>query len=244
MTRIKKIALVIILVGFCLFLYKYSPYRVEFLGHYQKIWAHRVDSKEKLKAALLFYKGVELDLVYKVQENVLDVNHPPATSINLSFENYLSEINTDTYLWLDIKNLTSENSELILKRIVSVLEQRNYPIDKLLIETRYPEALPIFTKKGFITSYYLPFGLHVKNATELNLEINKIKTVLENQPEIGISSDYKDYEIMKEYFPDKNKYLWMISSITERWFTKTRSILKDERVKVVLVHYKSPTGNR
>ncbi len=244
MTRIKKIALVIVLFCFCLFLYKYSPYRVEFLGYYQKIWAHRVDSKEKLKAALLFYKGVELDLVYKAHENFLDINHPPAKSINLSFKNYLSEINTDTYLWLDIKNLTLENSELILTRIVSVLNQRNYPFDKILIETRYPEALPIFTKKGFITSYYLPFSLHTKSTSELNLEINKITAILENQPEIGISSDYKNYNIMKEYFPNKNKYIWMISSITERWFTKTRSILKDEKVKVVLVHYKSPTGNR
>ena len=244
MTRIKKTALVIVLFCICVFLYKYSPYRVEFLGHYHKIWAHRVDSKEKLKAALLFYNGVELDLVYKAQENVLDVNHPPAKSINLSFENYLSEINPETYLWLDIKNLNKENSELILSKLTSLLNQRNYPFDKILIETRYPEALPIFTNKGFKTSYYFPFGLHKKSTPELIEEINKIKTVLNNQPEIGISSDYKDYEIMKEYFPDKNKYLWMTSSITERWFKRTRTILKDEKVKVVLVHYKSPTGNR
>ncbi len=244
MTRIKKITLVFILLITCVFLYKYSPYRVEFLGYYHKIWAHRVNSKEKLNAALYFFNGVELDLVYKADKNVLDVNHPPTKSINLNFENYLSEIETETYLWLDIKNLTLENSELILLKLISVLNKHNYPFEKILIETRYPEALPIFTEKGFITSYYLPFGLHTETASGLNIEINKIKFILEKQPEIGISSDYKDYDIMKKYFPDKNKYLWMISSITERGFTKTRSILKDEKVKVVLVHYKSPSGNR
>ncbi|MFK5982914.1 MAG: hypothetical protein QM499_08380 [Flavobacteriaceae bacterium] len=244
MTRIKKIILGFLLFTVFLFLYKYSPYRVEFIGYYHKIWAHRVDSKEKLKAALLFYDGVELDLVYKANENVLDVNHPPKKSINLSFENYLSVIENEPYLWLDIKNLTAENSKLILSRLIKVLKQKNYSFNKIIIETRYPEALPIFTKEGFITSYYLPFDLRNKPVSELNLEISKIKSVLENQPKIGISTNYKDYYIIKEYFPDKDKYLWMTSSITERWFTKTRTILKDEKVKVVLVHYKSPTGNR
>ncbi|MCF6308436.1 MAG: hypothetical protein L3J09_10825 [Flavobacteriaceae bacterium] len=244
MTRIKKYSLVFLLFIVSVFLYKYSPYRVEFIGNYHKIWAHRVDSKEKLKAALLFYDGVELDLVFKANENVLDVNHPPTKSINLSFENYLSEIENEPYLWLDIKNLTAENSELILSKLIKVLNKKKYSFKKVLIETRYPEALPIFTKEGFITSYYLPFGLHNKSVSELNIEITKIKSVLKNQPEIGISSDYKDYNILKKHFPDKNKYLWMISSITERGFAKTRSILKDEKVKVVLVHYKSPSGNR
>jgi hypothetical protein len=244
MTRTKKLILGFLLFTVFVFLYKYSPYRVEFIGYYHKIWAHRVDSKEKLKAALLFYDGVELDLVFKANENVLDVNHPPTKSINLSFENYLSEIENEPYLWLDIKNLTSENSELILSKLIKVLNEHNYSFKNVLIETRYPEALPIFTKEGFITSYYLPFGLHKKSDSELNLEITKIKSVLENQPKIGISTDYKDYDIIKDHFPDKDKYLWMTSSITERWFVKTRTILKDEKVKVVLVHYKSPTGNR
>ena len=49
---------------------------------------------------------------------------------------------------------------------------------------------------------------------------------------------------MNQNFPKKDKYLWMTTSITERWFQETRSILKDEKVKVVLVSYNAIYGNR
>lgn len=246
MTKTKKIIFGIGLLFLVFQLYKFSPYKIEFIGYHNKIWAHRVNSKEKLNSALLFYNGVELDLEYFENKNVLDVNHPPKKSINLNFENYFSEINTDQepYLWLDLKNLNKENAGLILNRLLEVLGKRNYPLNKVLIETRYPEALPIFTEKGFLTSYYLPSGLYYKSNNEKELAIKKIKEHLSKQPKIGISSNYYDYQIMKDNFPERDKYLWMINSVKERWFTKSRTVLKDEKVKVVLVRYKAISGNR
>jgi hypothetical protein len=240
--RFKKLFFVFIICVFCFYIYKYSPYKVEFLGYYDKIWAHRVNSNEKLNSALNYYEGVELDLVYK--KGVLDVNHPPAESINLGFREYFNQIPTtkQPFLWLDIKNLTKENSTEILNLLQSIFKERNYPLNKVLIETRYPKALPIFTQIGFKTSFYLPYGL--RNKKNLDFEINKITETLNDQPEIGISSDYRDHYLMKKYFPEKTKYLWMINSVTNRWFTETRSILKDSTVKVVLVRYNAVSGNR
>src|SRR5690554_4954312 len=93
--------------------YRYSPYKIEYLGHYDKIWAHRVNSTEKLESALKYFKGVELDLVYDEQKNILDVTHPPVPSIDLDLENYLSSINSEAkpYIWLDIKNLNFDNKD-------------------------------------------------------------------------------------------------------------------------------------
>lgn len=246
MTLNKKILTGTAIFLTCLILYKYSPYKIEFLGYYDKIWAHRVNSKEKLNSALNFYSGVELDLVYNSEKNIFDVNHPPAKSINLTFEEYLSEINKDksSGIWLDIKNLNKDNSRLIFNRLTEVFDTFNYNIENVLVETRYPEALPLFTENGFITSYYLPSGLRNKKLINLTSEIQRINEILIKQPNIGISSNYKDYQILQEYFPNKDKYLWMTSSITERWFQETRSILKDKKVKVVLVNYNAIFGNR
>lgn len=229
------------------YIYPYCPYKVEFLGFYdEKIWAHRVNSTEKLSSALKYYNGVELDLVYNEKLNVLDVNHPPTESINLSFENYLKTLNDDQqpYLWLDIKNLEQENAHVIFNRLQSLFGNRAYPIAKVLIETRFPEALPIFTEAGYLTSYYLPYDLISKSSKNLNKEILKISKVLKNQPKIGISTNYIDYQIIRNHFPEKTKYIWALVSSINKSFLKTRAVLKDETVKVVLVNYKVLKGNR
>src|SRR5690554_7749167 len=49
--------------------YRYFPYKIEYIGYYDKIWAHRVNSEEKLNSALKFFKGVEVDLVYDETKN-------------------------------------------------------------------------------------------------------------------------------------------------------------------------------
>lgn len=240
----KRILFGLIICVICIFIYRYNPYRVEFVGHYNKVFAHRVNSIEKLNSSLRYFNGVELDLVYLNKK--LDVNHPPATSIGLSFSDYFKNIpvSKTPFLWLDIKNLNSENSNEILILLQTIFKERNYPLNKILIETRYPEALPLFTNSGYKTSYYLPSGLGLKTEKELELETNKIDSILETQPEIGISSDYRDYNVMNQNYPNKTKYLWMLTSVTKRWFSETRPILKDSTVEVVLVNYKSFSGNR
>ena len=228
------------------YLYKYSPKRIEFLGHYEKVFAHRVNSLEKQKQALNYFDGIELDLVYLKDKNILDVNHPPAKSIGLNFETYLKQIEADNFpfLWLDIKKLDTTNEEAILLKLNALFESKNYPKNKILIETRSPEALPKFTTAGYKTSYYLKPRLNEKTGEDLNNEINYINSILKLQPTIGISSSYEDYEIMKAYFPTKTKYIWALSSPYRFKYKKVRSILEDEKVAIVLTKFKSISGDR
>ena len=60
---------------------------------------------------------------------------------------------------MDIKNLNNENKDSILSHILELFHEKNYPLEKVLVETRYPEALPEFSKAGFKASYYLPHSL-------------------------------------------------------------------------------------
>lgn len=227
-------------------LYRYSPYKVEFLGHYDKIWAHRANSKKKLNSALSFYNGVELDLVFSTETNILDVNHPPLPSIQLSFEKYINSLakTQKPYLWLDIKNLNENNAKEILKRLQAILKSRDYSLQKILIETRYPEALPVFHEAGFMTSYYLPSALNKLTSNALELEVLKIKTLLKKQPKLGISTHYKDYSIIAKSFPKRTKYLWVTGHSAFQDYQLIRTILNDKQVKSVLVTYKALSGNR
>ena len=235
---------------FCVFvfgyLYRFSPKRIEFLGHYDKVFAHRVNSLEKQEQALRYFEGIELDLDYLKDKDVLDVNHSPAKSIGLTFESYLSKIDVNhfPFLWLDIKRLDTTNEVEILLKLNKLFESRNYPKNKILIETRHPEALPKFTAAGYKTSYYLKPKLHQKKGKELEDEINFIKSVLLLQPNIGISSSYEDYSLMKDYFPNKEKYIWIITSPYRFKYSEVQSILEDEKVGIVLSKFRALSGER
>jgi len=245
-----KRIIVLVIVFLSLFLlgkaYRYSPYKVEYLGYYDKIWAHRVNSTEKLESALKYFKGVELDLVYDNQKDILDVTHPPVPSINLNLEQYLSFINSEEkpYLWLDIKNLNDDTKDQILQKLTVLFSEKEYPLEKVLVETRYPEALSIFSAAGFKTSYYLPHSLTEKTSEKRNIELQKIAKILEKQPNLAISSTYTDYDMMLESFPTTDKYFWITSSVRTHGFSTPRRILKDSTVKAVLISFKAIKGNR
>ena len=244
--KLRYVLFIILTVFVVRFAYKYSPKRIEFLGHYEKVGAHRVNSLEKLTAALNHFEIIELDLVYFSESQSLDVGHPPVPSIGLTFEKYLNTIPKDDqpFLWLDIKNLTSENASEVLNRISLLLKKRKYPFEKLLIESQLPEALEKFNDAGFQTSYYLPVGLTKKSASELDSVIETIQLALSKNRKMGVSSSYIDYEIMSKYFPKRQKYVWKIDGLTFNNYSLTRKILKDTTVKVVLSRFQSFKGNR
>lgn len=251
MTKGKKrnlfiFAILLIILAALLYSYQYSVKRLEFLGYYNKVYAHRVNSIEKLNQALKHFKGVELDLVYNVNTDKFDVNHPPAESINLSFESYLSAIKTDTlpFLWLDIKNLESKNSYKILSKLEFLVNKFNYPKDKLLVESLVPVALRPFNGSGFKTSYYLKPKLYLHDSLNLKTEIKNIRTVLKNQPYLAISASYENYDLMHKYFPKETKYMWAITSAYHFKQLKIREVLKDSTVAILLSSFKAKKGNR
>lgn len=242
--RLLKLVVIGVIGLLILVVYWYSPYKIEGYGYYDKIWAHRANSIAKAQSALGAFKGIELDLVYDKASNAFDVNHPPAISINLSLETYLSNIplSKEPYLWLDIKNLNANNAYLILKRLEVIFE--NYKHSKVLVETVNPAALPIFDRSGFITSYYLPYGLCLKDSKDLEETIALIKRNLLLQPNLALSSDYQDYSIVSKYFPKRNKYFWAIERPINSKYKAIRTVLKDTTVKALLLNYKTFNSGR
>jgi len=214
----------------------------------EKICIHRVNSVEKLKEVRGVYTGVELDVVFDNETNTFDVNHPPAKSINLSLENYLKEITEfqNLRLWLDVKNLNDGNVDSIIKRLNFICKSLNIQKERIIVESpSFNDLLKIKTN-NYIVSYYLPWpGLYTMEQAEMDKQVSEILKKIDEAPSVYLSSDYRDYELMKKYFPKNEKLFWItkeVSSFSE--LTLLSEILSDDKVKVLLVQHEAKVENR
>lgn len=205
-----------------------------------KIWAHKVNSIEKLNEANKLFSGVELDVVFYVKNNFFDVNHPPDKSLNLLLAEYFQfPINNSNYkYWIDFKNLNKDNELQSSNRLDSITKLFNLNTSNIIVESENPQFLKSFRDKGFLTSCYLPSGLHVLNEDSLKVVIELINNDLITYKSFYISMDYKDYPIVKKHFPDKKKLCWFttygsMNKITARILLY--EILLDDNVDVLLI---------
>lgn len=211
-----------------------------------KIWIHRVNRIEKLKEVQEKFTGVELDLVFNDTSIVFDVNHPPAISINLSLEEYFKNNKKDLNYWLDFKNLNKENQEAALQHLDYICKKNKINKSKVVVESPQIGLLKNFKDAGYQISYYYHWpGLFSLNEEDRIRHINYMKETISNDDEIILSADYRDYEILKNKFPDRIKMFWItkkVFSITEMYALTT--IIKDDKVKSLLIQYKSKATHR
>lgn len=212
-----------------------------------KIWAHRVNSIQKKKEALGKFSGIELDLMYYQEKGMFDVNHFPASSINLSLSDYLkADTHKNSGYWLDFKNLTAENAQSACNIIDSIVRSLDLNKEKIIVESPNYPFLHLFAAKGFIVSYYLPC-LHTINHDSLVKTVDEVRSALRKYPGLRISSEYKDYQLMKHYFPDANKLLWWTGPEKSFWNWRRKfalyRMMSDRRVDVLLVPF-HPTSEK
>lgn len=218
----------------------------------EKIWIHRVNSIEKLGEVQADFYGVELDVVFLDSLNEFDVNHPPAESINLSLFEYLSTIkeNKKLHFWLDFKNLNAQNQKQAIDRLNSICESLSLSKSNFIIESGNVLLLHEFSKVGYQVSYYLHWpGLYSLNQTQLQEKLDKIKAELNLfKYQSYLSSDYLDYEILKEHFPKHEILLWLDDSFGKQDKFNNRlqlyKMLSDNQVKILLMKYKSKLKER
>mgnify|MGYP006079081769 FL=1 len=242
-----KRALVLVLFILIFFSIKYLFFNhiLQFIAE-DKIWIHRVNSIEKLKEVQQKFTGVELDLVFNDTSIFFDVNHPPTISINLSLEEYFKNNKKDLTYWLDFKNLNKENQEDALQHLDYICKKNKINKSKVVVESPQIGLLKNFKDAGYQISYYYHWpGLFSLNEEDRIRHINHMKETISNDAEIILSADYRDYEILKNKFPDRIKMFWItkkVFSITEIYALTT--IIKDDKVKSLLIQYKSKATHR
>jgi hypothetical protein len=245
-----KLAIFIFLAIFIVVVYHFATFKFDYMGYQNKIWAHRVNSIEKLQFTQHRYSGIELDLVFDEKTRTFDVNHPPVASIGLTLDSFFSHYDSKNQggIWLDFKNLKAENSDSSLKRLLKLVQKYNLDKGKIIVESQSPQFLESFENAGFKTSYYLPVFLHQLSEEYLNIKLSEIEQNIENNPTTAISTNIVDYEIIAKHFPNHTKYLWSIDkTFTSRIFKnyfRNRKALKDPNVEVLLVRVNRQVGNR
>lgn len=245
-----KVGIIILLAIVLLHVYNYASFKLDYMGHNDKIWAHRVNSIEKLEFTQSRYAGIELDLVFDEKTETFDVNHPPATSIGLTLDTFFSHYDAKNQggIWLDFKNLKAGNSEGSLKRLLKLTQKHKLDKSKIIVESQSPEFLVGFENAGFKTSYYLPVFLYELSEEKLNEKLLEINQNIKEHTTTAISTNIVDYEIISKHFPNHTKYLWSIDkTFTSRMFKnffRNRKALKDPKVEVLLVRVNRQIGNR
>lgn len=210
------------------------------IGHYKdKIWLHRCNSMEKLYEKQALYPNIEVDIVIR-NNQIFDVTHDLDTSFNLKLASYLAYIQEKGgKLWLDIKNLTSDNKLTALARLNKLMEHFEIGKKRLIIESSNWNALTVFTRNGFYTSYYVPFDEpNEMDDEEIDSCINELQKIADRHVVCALSFPGDWYNTIKE---ELNRPIDLLTwehreSQLEVLLSPTgRKMLNDPQLKVILV---------
>lgn len=143
-----------------------------------RLWLHRVDEIQKLDDFREKYQGFEIDVHYLGH---YDVGHDgAASSIGLDLGDMLARLPKEFYtipvesktkiakksngggdtklrLWIDFKNLTTENKHVALQELKRLARIHNLVPGNFIVESPNHAALDVFKNAGFFTSYYVPY---------------------------------------------------------------------------------------
>ena len=208
----------------------------------KKIWAHKINTVDRLNKAKTEFKGLELDVVFYNDSNYFDVNHPPTPSTNLSLKSYLSNHDKaiSNQYWIDFKNLNNLNKKESSNHIIRLISEYKIEKSKIIVESTEPLPLKQFSNNSLKTAYYLPSNLRKIDSNHLRTELNRIQENITNNKPSYISSDYRNYLILKERFPKYKKLFWFTGYGSTNIFVARFflwNILLDDNVDVLLIPF-------
>jgi len=202
-----------------------------------KLWLHKVNSYDRLLEAVKEYKGMEIDIHYSEANNNFYIAHDPNPDIYIYLNEFLGSISNikDYYIWLDFKNLNKDNYEYGLNCLTAICKELQISPENIIVESRNALYLSEYTSSGFNTSYYLPiFDPYEVSDEKIKKYALEIDSTLMNSNVTFVSSDYKLYHFIKEYFPDIPMLLWQTHSNLLAPYLR-KKILNDPNVKVLLI---------
>ncbi len=198
-----------------------SPYNIKNNFSEPFISIHAVYSIEKLKKYFNKYKCFETDIVF--YENKFIIAHDNINlDINKNSYLYLDDIFANIssisggrsdlkYIWLDFKNMNSENYLSILDILINLVAKYNINKSSIIIESPYPSLLQSFLNKGFITSYYFE-PVFYEDREKNDLIIKNIIDIVEQYPVDFISCNVKYFSLVNNIFPNMHKKYWFSGS--------------------------------
>lgn len=222
---------------------KEAPKRNSQVGSFlfrDKIWVHRVNGVERFREVQDSFRGFEIDLIYSGQE--IMVGHPGSKKATIPIWSFFQAISaeSDTYWWCDLKNMNSENADVILSGIIEICQEFGLNQTFLLLETTSPDMVPLIEDRGFYASYYLS-DLSIMNLDDRNKALKDINSSVVRYRIKMISQSIENYSLMKENFPELNKAIWFLTmKYNKENQARVNAVLnQDPTVQVALVHHPS-----
>lgn len=226
----------------CLTLLAIPFWNDRIVQHYvDKIWLHRINTIKKLLEFKDEYKNFECDVLFVADSVGFRTGHdtPSSESLDLYFD-FLGK-NSERELWLDLKNLNEANCRQAESCLNDMLLRFGVSKEQLIIESRDWNALRTFTQQGYYTSCYLDIP-HIRELSgeELDDKLDSIQEIAGSGAVSAISFPASYYGILR----DINFSVDLLTWEHRRWawqlpfFSRSRAILKDGRIKAVLVKEK------
>lgn len=215
-----------------------QPGKINFcsLRPYSKVWAHRVNTIDRFLFLAKDLQGFEMDIFFNERGNFLDVRHPPANTINLSFEKYLElKESNDKMFWLDVKNLSNGNADSILN-CLNGLDKKYQLRERIIIESNNIYPLSKISKAGYFTSYYYD----TESYSDFLLSGNESSRKEAFDKIDAVSQDVLIYDTLVQKFPSKPRLTWALSFknyLSDSLFTQ---LDQDNDLLIYLVNIKSP----
>lgn len=220
-----------------------------------RIFPHRVDSVGKLRDVWNDgFRSFEMDARFGDNNtSYFQMGHNHGV-MGIKMEDFLNSVNVSKIqkVWLDFKNLTTENYKDALNRL-EYLDKSMGIKKKFIVESETKGAFfKEFRRAGWHTSYYMSTGKIVKLLKENNeKEMQEVAAEIAKQVKIqnisAISFDHRLYPFIKKYMEpiiDKEivHHIWYAPALYDENFKDKllkNKLYKDQRVKTMLAPYKS-----
>jgi hypothetical protein len=196
------------------------------------LWLHRTNYPSKFSKYAHAYTGFEMDVNIDTAQMLLDVYHPPETSLNISVENFLKLSNAKTkYFWFDCKNLSKNNVAKALQ-ILNQLDSLFQIKERIVFESSNAHALKQIAAAGYYCFYYLP----IKPGTDLcnDTAFLTMTAALIDASFTAISADGRYIQTLNNVFPNCRKATWSLSPFRNLFQNEKNKMLKDTMIQVVL----------
>jgi hypothetical protein len=200
-----------------------------------KLWVHRVDSKERYNILKGKFAGYETDIVWDTWKRHFSVYHPPLEGKPIRLERFLSGADTkNSMFWFDTRETPASDTANILKVLDSLNE--HYKIKMNAIIELYDTTVANHLADH---DYWVALNIDPEwISTYKEDDWQKLKAGM--SPKISfVSQEDIHVPFLEKRFPGKDIITWSIAF--KNYFNRhqLRSLVSDNRVRVVLVNVKS-----
>jgi hypothetical protein len=204
----------------------------------QKVWVHRVNSRERYELLKGRFSGFETDITYDSAAHSFAVYPPPqpAAGDTLSLQRFLQKVNTgDKHFWFDTRNVNGANAERALEAFGSLPGYDGIKRHSI-IELYDLAAAKYFSKQGYTVGYNVPEQLMKNMLSDKRLQ-DSISAELADVKYVSQDSGY--IFLLKKLLPGKPVITWHTQFDIFTNKKEIKDILNDPAVAIVLVSIKS-----